>query len=283
MTAPHDLEHVRQIVRRSGTSFYWAMRLLPEPKRDAMFAIYAFCREIDDIADGSTSPTEKRQGLARWRQEIAAVYSQEPPTFPIARALVEPVRSFDLERAEFDALIDGMEMDVDEKVCAPPLERLRLYCRRVAGAVGLLAIRVFGCPSAEARRFAESLGEALQLTNILRDVTEDAMLGRLYLPREMLDDAGIAAEDPEVVLQNPALPQVLARLAEMAEARFQDSRTALSRIDRSPLLPAVIMMEIYHRILQRLTARGWDRLEPRVRLGRLHMLGLAVRLRLFGA
>ena len=178
-------EHVRAVVADSGTSFYWGMRLLPAAKREAMFAIYAFCREVDDIADSEASPASKQAELALWRAEVEALYAGRPSR-PTSLALAAPIERFELPRAEFDAMIDGMEMDASEAMRAPPMAKLERYCRCVAGAVGVLSVRVFGARSPDRDAGAVALGDALQLTNILRDLVEDAGFGRLYLPRELL-------------------------------------------------------------------------------------------------
>ena len=180
---------MRAVVIGSGTSFYWGMRLLPAAKRNAMYAIYAFCREVDDIADGDAPVAAKLDELAGWRREIDALF-EGCPSRPTTLALLDPVARFDLPRSEFHTMIDGMEMDAKDSMRAPPMSELTRYCRCVAGAVGLLSIRVFGAHGDEVRRGALALGEAMQLTNILRDLSEDATRGRLYLPRELLEQQG---------------------------------------------------------------------------------------------
>ncbi|MFN0023483.1 MAG: squalene/phytoene synthase family protein [Parvularculaceae bacterium] len=188
LTLDEARQHASNAVRKSGTSFAAGMAILPKPRRAAMHAIYAFCREVDDIADDpALSAGDKRARLADWRQEIDRLY-QGRATYSAAVALVEPVRAFDLPRGEFLMMIDGMEMDADGPIVAPSFERLFAYTRRVAGAVGLLSMPVFGAPKGAASdRFALALGDALQLTNILRDIAEDAGVGRVYLPAELLE------------------------------------------------------------------------------------------------
>ena len=185
----------------SGTSFYWGMRLLPRAKRDAMYAIYAFCREVDDVADGDAPAAAKLDGAGGWRREIDALFAGRPSR-PTTLALLDPVARFDLPPAEFDAMIDGMEMDADERMRAPPHGRARallpLRRRRGRAAVGA---RVRRARRAMCGAGALALGEALQLTNILRDLAEDAARGRLYLPRELLERNGIAGRDPIGVLR----------------------------------------------------------------------------------
>ena len=255
--------HVRTVTVASGSSFYWAMRMLPSARREAMFAIYAFCREVDDIADGDDPPDRKRSKLAAWRIEIGRIYDGSP-TFPTARALVGPVREYALGRAEFDAVIDGMEMDVGIGIVAPSMAELELYCRRVAGAVGLLSIRAFGGASGRAKVFAVELGAALQLTNILRDLVQDAAIGRLYLPRELLDAHGVTATEPRRVLADPRLPDVCDDIVDMARHRFATAQAALRKSPAKALKPAVVMMRHYQQILKQLETRGWHDLDREV-------------------
>ena len=266
---------VRARVEAAGTSFYWAMRVLPEARRDAMFAIYAFCREVDDIADGDAAPEVKRVDLDAWRREIEALFAGRPGTMT-GRALLEPTRVFDLRRADFLAVIDGMEMDSAE-IRAPGLDELDLYCDRVASAVGRLSVRAFGVPTAAADRVAHALGRALQLTNILRDLAEDGARGRLYLPRELLEREGITATDPATVLKHPALPRVCEALAAIAEGRFVEARAAMRDCPRRPMRPAAAMAAVYHAILGRLRRRGWRDIEREVKVPKALKLWFAFR------
>jgi presqualene diphosphate synthase len=249
--------HVQAVVAASGSSFAWAMRFLPRERRQAIFTVYAFCREVDDIADGEDSAEEKRSALAQWRREIDLLYTGRP-TKPTALALHEPVKTFNLERDAFLAVIDGMEMDIDNPICAPTMADLVLYCSRVAGAVGRLCVRIFGEPGPAGQRTAESLGLALQLTNILRDLEEDAEIGRLYLPVELLAAQGIEAADPKAVLRNPKIPAVCRALATRAEAAFAEAETAIAQCsDKAHMRPAIIMMMVYKKSLERLLAADW--------------------------
>jgi phytoene synthase len=268
--------HVRAVVIGSGTSFYWGMRLLPAAKRRAMYAIYAFCREVDDVADGDAPVAAKLDALAGWRREIDGLFEGRPSR-PTTLALLGPVARFDLPAGEFHAMIDGMEMDADERMRAPPMSELIRYCRCVAGAVGLLSIRVFGAPGEEVRRGALALGEALQLTNILRDLSEDATRGRLYLPRELLQQHRIPGSDPLGALADPGLPKVCDALAARARTRFADAERHFRHSDRRALRPALVMMHVYRRTLDRLIGRGWRQLEHPVRLPRPERLWLALR------
>ena len=180
--------------RARGSSFNAAMRILPRPRREAMLEIYSFCRAVDDIADEVGPRHVRRQALAKWRRDIGALYtggSAHARAPARLRGLAMAIHAFGLRHEDFCAVIDGMEMDVDADIRAPDLATLDLYCDRVAGAVGRLSARAFGMPQAEGQGLAHHLGRALQLTNILRDLDEDAARGRLYLPRELLDKYGI--------------------------------------------------------------------------------------------
>ncbi|HXY98537.1 MAG TPA: presqualene diphosphate synthase HpnD [Stellaceae bacterium] len=267
---------IRARVAAASTSFYWAMRLLPEARREAMFTIYAFCREVDDIADSNEPPPAKRAGLGAWRREIDAVYADKPRT-PLSRVLAEVVHAFALPREDFFAIIDGMEMDAVADIRAPTLADLDLYCDRVASAVGRLSVRIFGTDLPAADRVAAALGRALQLTNILRDLAEDAARGRLYLPREYLREAGIAETEPQAVLRHPHLAQVCDRLADLAEERFAEARSAMRDCPRRAMRPAAVMGAVYHAILIRLCRRGWRDIEREVRLPAGLKLWLALR------
>ena len=277
--AQAEQDYARQRARGSGSSFYWAMRLLPEARRAAMFAVYAFCRDVDDIADGPETGAARRQALAGWHDEIAALYDGRPRRI-IARSLVGPVARYGLRREDFDDIIRGVAMDADETMRAPDMAMLERYCARVAGAVGLLSVRVFGCADPRADAFALTVGHALQLTNILRDVAEDAAVGWLYLPRELLDDAGIGDHDPAAVVAHADLPRACTALADVARRRYAEAWAMLAEMsaaDRASLRPAVIMMAVYGRLLDRLVGGGWRRLEPPVRLPGVEKLWIALR------
>ncbi|MGA3397821.1 MAG: presqualene diphosphate synthase HpnD [Acetobacteraceae bacterium] len=273
--APEDLRAVEAIVRAAGTSFYRGMRVLPPDRRQAMYAIYAFCRIVDDIADEPGELAEKLPRLAAWRERIAALYRGEADG-PVTRVLVAAVQRFDLRQQDFIAVVDGMQMDAETVIVAPDLATLDLYCDRVAAAVGRLSVRAFGDASPAADRVAHALGRALQLTNILRDLGEDAERGRLYLPREYLDAAGVPL-DPDAALAAPRLGEVCARVAALAHGYFAEARTAMAACDRRAMKPARLMGATYAAILSRLEQRGWSRLDQRAGLPGWQKLWLVLR------
>lgn len=259
----------------SGSSFYAAMRILPREQREAMFQIYSFCRQVDDIADSEGPRAERLAALQQWRDDIDALYRGDPP----ARLgdYVASVKKFGLKREDFLAVIDGMEMDVPQDIRAPDLATLDLYCDRVASAVGRLSVRVFGLPTDDGILLAHHLGRALQLTNILRDIDEDAAIGRLYLPREGLHDSGITSTDPRHVVSDPALSKACVPLVERARKHFEKADRIMARHRRRVVRAPRIMSKYYRAILQLLMARGFAAPRMPVRVGKFARLVIVLR------
>jgi presqualene diphosphate synthase len=259
----------------SGSSFYAALRVLPQAQRSAMFEIYAFCRAVDDVADGGGDRQARLAELEQWRADIDALFAGAPPSR--VRALAGPIRAYGLQRCDFLSIIDGMEMDAEADIRGPDLATLDLYCDRVACAVGRLSVRVFGMKVQDGISLAFHLGRALQLTNILRDLDEDAAKGRLYLPREALLAAGITNSEPAAVLDHPAVGHACKAVADRAHDHYANANRLMShyplRIVRTPLL----MAKVYQNMLKRLVARGWAPPRGTLRAGRAKLLWLLVR------
>ena len=251
------------------------MRVLPRAQREAMFEIYSFCRQVDDIADSSAPCSERREQLQRWRADIDALYADRPVLR--TRGLLAPVRDFGLRREDFHAVIDGMEMDVVDDIRAPDEATLDAYCNRVASAVGRLSVRVFGMEEQDGIALAHHLGRALQLTNILRDLDEDAAFGRLYLPKEALREAGLITTDPMAVLASPMLGTVCARVVERAREHFAQADVVMARSPRRCVRAPRIMGEAYRLILDSLVARGWSHPRHPIRLPRSRLLWIIMR------
>ncbi len=259
----------------SGSSFYAAMRILPRAQRQAMYDVYAFCRAVDDIADEAGDRGERSARLAQWRRDIDAIYAGAPPAR--LTSLAQAVRAFDLQRKDFLAVIDGMDMDVRADIRAPDLATLDLYCDRVASAVGRLSVRIFGMGQEDGMTLAHELGRALQLTNTLRDLDEDAGIGRLYLPREFLAREGITSDDPHAVLAHPALGRACAAVAERAAGHFERADAIMAKAPRAVVRAPRIMGEAYKRILARLIARGWSAPRSAVKLGKRQIVQILIR------
>jgi len=252
--------------RASGSSFYRAMRMLPKPQREAMFEIYSFCRAVDDIADEPGPRDARMMQLQKWRDDLAALYAGNP--VPGLGGLARAVKEFDLRLPDFIAIIDGMEMDVVSTIRAPDMNTLDLYCDRVASAVGRLSVRVFGMAEPTGIELAHHLGRALQLTNILRDIDEDAGIGRLYLPKELLNAAGITSTEPTAALASPRLNEVCQPLVVRAQKHFQEADAIMAREPRRTVKAPRIMGAYYGAILDKIIARGWQAPRAPVKLSK---------------
>lgn len=245
------------------SSFYLAMRILGREQRDAMFAIYGFCRAADDIADDGGPKTERLAMLDRWRADLAKLYAGGPPT-ELTRFLAVPVERFGLREQDFLAILDGMEMDIRDNIQAPDVWTLDLYCDRVASAVGRLSVRVFGVAEPMGEQLSHHLGRALQMTNILRDLDEDAKLGRLYLPRQALAAAGIDQSEILKVLDHPHLGRACSTIVDSARGHYDAASSVMARCCRNVVRSPRVMASVYRGLLERLAARGWT--PPRARM-----------------
>jgi len=266
-------DYVGNIVKKAGTSFYWGMRFLPKNKRNAMFAVYAFCRIVDDIADGELSIEEKKLQLNEWKKIINGLYQNNvPANNKLASALKRVIDEFSLPKGEFLEIIAGMEMDMNNIGKPLTMSELKLYCRRVAGAVGMLSIHIFGDTSKETVQYAICLGEALQLTNILRDEAEDADMGRIYIPLELMSKYGTEELSPKELLSSPALLNIRGDLADMTTKMYAKAQSFITPQNKEALKEAEIMMRVYHAIFRKMQKRGIGVVSPRVKLGKLEML-----------
>jgi phytoene synthase len=267
--------------KAANSSFYSAMRLMPKAEREAMFAIYGFCRIVDDIADDGIGTREERKvELVKWRVELDELYAGNPSER--AQFLVEPVGKYGLRKADFLTVIDGMDMDVAEDIVAPAKKTLDLYCERVASAVGRLSIKVFGMDEGPGDELAHHLGRALQLTNILRDIDEDAGIGRCYLPREYLKDAGIVSLDPKTIVADPRIDQVCRAVARDAHAWYDGAAAVLAKKPKGRIGTPRLMGAVYEEILRQTEVVGWKPPRTRVSLGKGKLLGIVLRHGLFG-
>jgi 15-cis-phytoene synthase len=270
-----DYERCAAITRRSSSNFYYAFMLLPAERRRALYAVYAFCRFVDDIADDESS-REPGRLLERWREELGRVYGGAP-TRPVSRALADAARRFAIPRKYFDEVISGVEMDLSRKRYAT-FEELKLYCYRVASAVGLICIEVFGYSNPAARVYAEDLGVAFQITNILRDVKEDAGRGRIYLPLEDLERFGVTEDEILRGIYSSAFVDLMAFEANRAREYYQRAERALPREDRSTLLTAEAMRLIYGSLLNLIIRSNYRVLDRRLSLStsrKLYLVGRA--------
>jgi squalene synthase HpnD len=267
---------VKARVMASRTSFHAGMAMLPRARREAMYALYAFCREVDDIADEDGTAARRAADLQKWRQNIARLF-QGTPSDAITATLLPAIRDYSLIEADFQSIIDGMAMDAGAPICAPDEQALDRYCDCVASAVGRVSVRIFGDGSPQAMEVAHHLGRAFQLTNILRDLAEDAARGRLYLPKELLAQYGMASPKPDEVLRDPALREVCRQMAGRARNHFQAADRAMQTCKPAAMKPARIMRAYYGAILDRLVASDWRDPSLRISLPKWQKFWLVLR------
>jgi phytoene synthase len=275
-----------RLTRKSRSNFYYAFLALPKPRRAALYAVYAFCRTVDDVADappaagGALTPADRdarRRELGHWREDVARCFADGPaPAHPIARELAAAVRAFPIPCEALLAVIDGVEMDLDGRAYETA-EELALYCSRVASAVGLCSIEIFGYTSPRAREYAINLGVALQLTNIIRDVGADARAGRIYLPRLDLRAFGVTEDDLVAGRSSETFTRLMARQAERARHFYDLASASYPREDARSLVPAEIMGRIYRALLDEIVARGFRVFGDRITLPARRKLAIALR------
>jgi len=267
--------YCQQKAARSGSSFYYSFLFLPPERRRAITALYAFCREVDDVVDEVSDPAVARTKLAWWRREIDATF-EGLPEHPVGKALAPVVRDFGLSREQLQTVIDGMAMDL-EQVRYVDFPALELYCHRVAGVVGMLAARIFGYAEPATERYARDLGIAFQLTNIIRDVGEDAARGRIYLPQDELARFGVP---PSALLRREGGDGFVALMAhQVARARDWYARAlgALPDVDRRSQRAGLAMAAIYRALLEEIERDGYRVLDRRIALTPLRKFAIAWR------
>ncbi len=268
-------EYCQKRAASSGSSFYYSFLFLPPPRRRAIMALYAFCREVDDVVDECNDADLARTKLAWWRKEIAEVFGGQP-SHPVARALVPVVREHDLPAKYFGEIMDGMEMDLRYNRY-PDFATLQSYCHRVAGVVGLMAAAIFGYRDPSTLTYAENLGTAFQLTNIIRDVGEDARRNRVYLPLDELSRFGVDATDVVHLRETDGFRSLIEFQIERAESFYHRAMEALSPGDRRAQRPGLVMAAIYRTLLQEIRADGSRVLNQRTSLTPVRKLWIAWR------
>ena len=273
-------EYCQDKAQRSGSSFYYGFAFLPPVRRRAITAVYALCREVDDVVDECSDPALARIKLDWWRDEIASAYAGVPQ-HPVARALAGTVRTFDLPQEELAEILDGMRMDL-ERSRYPDFDTLLTYCHRVAGLVGRLSARIFGSRDPATLEYAHELGIAFQLTNIVRDVGEDARRGRIYLPEDELRRFGVAQEDILAARHSEAFVRLMEFQIERARRRYASALAVLPRAERRAQRPGLVMAAIYRTLLEEIRRDGCRVLDRRIALPPARKLWIAGRAWLAG-
>lgn len=272
------MNNIKQMVKKSGTSFFWSMRLLPVGKRNAMYTIYAFFRHIDDIVDGDKDMDEKLDLLDAWREEINNIYDKKTPVTEIGRKIYKNCMRFKLPKQEFVRMIDSISMDLPNPMQAPSIEEFYKYCRGVAGVPGSLSLRIFGCDDEKLiEDLSFTLGTALQTTNILRDVKEDAQANRLYIPKDFLEKAEIKTTDPLSVVVDKNLSKAREELAKIASANYEKAYELIKQLDKKTARSVLMIANIYKRYFDIMQNRGWEIISPKPQLSKTKKLGIALR------
>ncbi|HXR55868.1 MAG TPA: presqualene diphosphate synthase HpnD [Casimicrobiaceae bacterium] len=267
--------YCEQKAAQSGSSFYYSFRLLPPPRRSAITALYAYCREVDDVVDEVSDPNVARVKLAWWRTEVDAIFTGAAQ-HPVAIALAKAVDRYAITRANLQTVIDGMQMDLD-KVRYVDFTELETYCDRVAGVVGLMSATIFGYEDASTLVYARKLGVAFQLTNIIRDVGEDARRGRIYLPQDEIARFGVAPSDVLRARASPAFVELMRFQTERARAWYDAAFAALPDRDRHAQRAGLAMAAIYRTLLDEIARDGYRVLDRRIALTPLRKLWIATR------
>lgn len=270
---PH--EYCRQRAIASGSSFYYSFLFLPPERRRAITALYAFCREVDDVVDECIDVGVARTKLAWWRSQVVEIY-HGTPQHPVARALRDVVGAYDLAEAQLQEIIDGMAMDLEYNAY-PDFEALKVYCHRVAGVVGIFSAKIFGYQDARTLDYAENLGLAFQLTNIIRDVGEDARRNRIYLPLHEMAECGVTSDDIHNARETAGFRTLMAMQMARANHYYDEALGKLPKLDRKAQMPGLIMAEIYRTLLREIEKDGCHVLNQRVALTPIRKLWIAWR------
>ena len=268
-------QYCRQRAARSGSSFYYSFLFLPIERRLAITALYAFCREVDDVVDDIDDPVVARATLDWWRAEVDRLFDGKPE-HPVTQALARPVSRFRLPRERFLDILDGMAMDLDYNRY-PDFPTLEVYCYRVAGAVGLLAASIFGYEDDATLEYARTLGIALQLTNIARDIGEDVRRNRIYLPLDELQSFGVTTDDLILFRETPAVGALISHQIARARAYYDRAFASLPAVDRRSQRAGIIMARIYRALLDELASEGPRLLNHRISLTPVRKLWIAWR------
>lgn len=281
MTSHKAQQYCTDLARRSGSNFYYSFFFLPQERRDAMHAVYAFCREVDSVVDDPAPGSDPRTHLARWRADVAALYradgaAQANSLNPVIVCLADHIRRLGIPQEYFDEIITGVEMDLTITRYAT-FSDLYQYCYRVASVVGLVCLKIFGARAPEAQTYAVNLGVAFQLTNILRDLKVDGARGRIYLPVEDLARFGYGEQDLLAGAYTPKFISLMEFACRRAQEYYHAAETALPHSDRRALLPAEIMRATYHTILDRIEACRYQVFARRITLSPPRRLAVALK------
>ena len=268
--------NIQNIIKYPKSSFYWGMKILDEEKRNAMFAIYAFCKKTDSIADSHELKKKKIKKINELRKEINKIFNNNLNN-KSSRTLKYYIDSYKLKKKYFLEIINGVEMDINNIMICPNKKIFNLYYYRVAEAVGLISLKIFGCYNKKTKYFGLYLAKALQITNILRDIKQDKDMGRMYFPKEILNSVGIKTKKIILILKNKNFSKACVKLAKLADLNFKQADKQLKFCSKKELKSAILMMDTYKLLLKKLKKKGWESLEEKVSLTKLEKFFLFIK------
>lgn len=259
---------IKKIVKKSGSSFFWGMYILPTKERRAIYTLYAFCRHIDDIVDGDLPLSRKQELLSAWQQEIDNIYDKKVPQSDIGRNIYKNCMRFNIPKKDLQNLLNSISMDVPNPIQAPEMNSFLTYCNGVACAPGSMSLRILGCKDEKLiSELSNSLGLAMQITNILRDVREDASVNRLYIPKEFLQKASIESTDPMTIVIDKNLSVAREELAKLASQNYETSFELIKRLDKKIARNIKALAYVYKHCFDIMQNRGWEVISPKPQIG----------------
>jgi len=262
------------------SSFYWGMKILNHEKRSAMFTIYAFCKEIDNIGDSFIEKKEKKKKLNNWKKEIKQIFKKKTNN-NLIKSLEKYIKKYKLKKNLLLEIIKGVEMDINNRMIVPKKKIFDLYCYRVAGVVGLLCLCIYQENNKNSRSFALKLAKAFQITNILRDIKEDASMGRLYMPKEILTNLGIKEKSINQIINNQKFYIACQKLSNLAELNFKMAEKELKLCSKNKLKSAILMMLTYKLLLKKLKKRDWESIEKKIKLSIIEKITLFLKVLIY--
>ena len=264
------------IIKYPKSSFYWGMKILNKDKREAMFVLYAFCKKADTIADNKDLKERKKKKIEKLKKEVNEIFQNKLKN-NFNKILKNNIDKYKIKKKYFLDIIKGCEMDIDNKMICPNKKNFNLYCYRVAGAVGLISLKIFGENTQKSKSFGLHLAKALQITNILRDINQDKKMGRMYIPKEMLNNVGIKSNNINFIIKNKNFPKACIRLSKQAEIAFDKANKDLLFCSKKNLKAAIVMMNTYELLLKKLKKKGWEDIKQRVSLTKFEKFLLFVK------
>ena len=267
----------KNIRNKTGTAIFLGMRLLPKAKREALYTLFAWARHLEDVVESSLDDKEKQEIMNGWRRELDNIFDKKVPATEIGRRIYKNCLRFKLPKDEFVNLLDSISQNVNKPLQAPTMKQLTGYCRGVGGMAGSLSLRVFGCQDESMiNGLSTSMGTALQFTNILRNIKEDAANNRLYIPQEFLNKAGITSTDPKTVLVDKNLVFAREALAKIAAENYEEAYDIVGKLDKKTGRPLRLILDIYKRYFDIMSARGWEIISPKPKISKLRKLRILV-------